>query len=109
MDKRKLIQLILHICDTHIDLYLTEKRSEEKLLQDIQLANSLKTWLGAKKGDGTEITVGTRENVFNSHFPKNFICFHESPLNVMRKYLFHPKKFFSFSNYLNFCLDFLVI
>ena len=33
--------------DTSKDLYLSEKQSEEKLLQGIQSANGLKTWVQA--------------------------------------------------------------
>ena len=35
--------------DTHKDLYLSEKESEEKLLQGIQSANGLKSRVGSKK------------------------------------------------------------
>ena len=33
----------------------------------------------------------------------------ESPLKLMKKILFHLKKLFSFSRYLSFCHEFLVI
>ena len=63
--------------DTSKDLYLSEKQREEKLLQGIQSANGLKTWVQAKNtnnrsnqrkysktnfGQGTEITKTTKEN-----------------------------------------------
>ena len=43
------------IYNTYKDLYLSEKEREEKLLQDIQLANGLKARVGAKKSDGTAL------------------------------------------------------
>ena len=48
------------IYDTYKDLYLTEKECEEKLLRGIQLANGLKARVGAKKADGTALTVTTQ-------------------------------------------------
>ena len=39
------------------DFYLSKKESEEKLLQVIQPANSLKDRTGTKKEDGTTLTV----------------------------------------------------
>ena len=39
------------IYDTYKDLYLSEKQLEKKLLQGIQSANGLKTWVNAKKAD----------------------------------------------------------
>ena len=50
------------IYDTYKDLYLSEKECEEKLLQGIQPANGLKARLGAKKADGTALTMTTQEN-----------------------------------------------
>ena len=50
------------IYDTYKDLYPSEKEREEKLLQGIQSANGLKRRLGAKKSDGTALTVTTQEN-----------------------------------------------
>ena len=51
------------IYDTHKDFYLSEKEHEERLLQGLQLANGLKAQLGAKKSDGTALTLTTQENV----------------------------------------------
>ena len=48
------------IYDTYKDLYLSEKEREEKLLQGIQSANGLQALAGAKKADGTELTVTTK-------------------------------------------------
>ena len=45
--------------DTSKDLYLSEKQREEKLLQGIQSANGLKTWVQAK----IPITKATKENI----------------------------------------------
>ena len=49
------------IYDTYKDLYLSEKEREEKLLQGIQSANGLKARVGAKKADGTALTVITQK------------------------------------------------
>ena len=52
------------IYDTYKDLYLSEKKREEKLLlQGIQSASSLKACVGAKKADGTALTMTTQENL----------------------------------------------
>ena len=56
------------IYDTYKDLYLSEKEHEQKLLQGIQSANSLKTRAGAKKADGTALTVTTKENAIKEKF-----------------------------------------
>ena len=50
------------IYDMYKDLYLSEKKREERLLQGIQSANGLKARVGAKKTDGTALTVTTKEN-----------------------------------------------
>ena len=60
------------IYDTYKDLYLSKKEREEKLLQDIQLANGLKARLGGKKGDGTALTMTTQENAIKKTFDKRF-------------------------------------
>ena len=60
------------IYDTHKDLYLSEKEREEKLLQGIQSVNGLKACVGAKKADGTGITITTQENTFKNTFNKRF-------------------------------------
>ena len=49
------------LCETYKHLYLSEKEREEKLLQGIQPANGLKVRLGAKKADGTALTVTTQK------------------------------------------------
>ena len=46
-------------CDAYKDLYLSEKEHEERLLQGIQPASGLKAWWGAKKSDGTVLTLTT--------------------------------------------------
>ena len=48
------------IYDAYKDLYLSEKEREEKLLPGIQPANGLKARLGAKKSDGTALTLTTQ-------------------------------------------------
>ena len=58
------------IYDRYKDLYLSEREREEKLLQDIQLANGLKVRVGAKKADGTALTVATQENAIKKTFDK---------------------------------------
>ena len=60
------------IYDTYKDLYLSEKEREEKLLQGMQLINGLKTRVGAKKADGTAVTVTTQENAIKETFGKRF-------------------------------------
>ena len=50
------------IYDMYKDLYLSEKKREERLLQGIQSANGLKARVGAKKTDGTALTVTTKAN-----------------------------------------------
>ena len=60
------------IYNTFKDLYLSEKEREEKLLQGIQSANGLKARLGAKKTDGTALTLTTQENAIEKTFDKRF-------------------------------------
>ena len=60
------------IYNTYKDLYLGEKEREEKLLQFIQLANGLRGRVGAKKADGTALTVTTQENAIKKTFDKRF-------------------------------------
>ena len=72
MDQRKLIRLITQIYDTYKDLYLSEKKREERLLQGIQSANDLQVRVQPKKADGTEITVTTTENAITKTFGKRF-------------------------------------
>ena len=60
------------IYDTHKGLYLSKKLREERLLQGIQSVNGLKTWLGAKKADGTELTVTDQENAIKKTLDKRF-------------------------------------
>ena len=45
--------------DTYKDLYLSEKEREVKLPQGIQLVNGLKVQVGAKKVEGSALTVTT--------------------------------------------------
>ena len=49
------------IYDTYKDLYLSEKEREKKILQGMQPAKGSKVWVGAKKADGTALTVITLE------------------------------------------------
>ena len=58
------------IYDTYKDLYLSEKEREEKLLQGIQSANGLKVRVGAKRSDGTVLTVTTQENAIKRRLIK---------------------------------------
>ena len=62
----------LDIVDTYKDFYLSKKEREEKLLQGIQSANGLKARLGAKKADGTALTMTTQENAIKKTFDKRF-------------------------------------
>ena len=61
------------IYDTYKGLYLSEKEREKKLLQGIQPANGLKTRVGAKKEDGTTLTMTTQENSIKKTFDKTFV------------------------------------
>ena len=60
------------IYDTYKDLYLSEKEREKRLLQDIQPASELKAHLGAKKADGTALTLTTQENAIKKTFDNRF-------------------------------------
>ena len=58
------------IYDTYKDLYLSKKEREERLLQGIQPANGLKAQVGARKADGTALTVTSQENAIRKTFEK---------------------------------------
>ena len=60
------------IYDTYKNLYLSKKEREEKLIQGIQSVNGLKVRVGAKKVDGTRLTVTTQENAIKKTFDKIF-------------------------------------
>ena len=60
------------IYDKYKDLYLSENEREKKLLQGIQSANGLKAQVGAKKSDGTALTVTTQENAIKKTLDKMF-------------------------------------
>ena len=60
------------IYDTYKDLYLSGKEREERLLQGIQSDNGLKARLGAKKADGTALTLTTQKNEIKKAFDKRF-------------------------------------
>ena len=60
------------IYDSYKDLFLIEKEREEKLLQGIQSPNGLKASAGAKKADGTALTLTTQENAIKKTFDKKF-------------------------------------
>ena len=60
------------VFDAYKNLYLSKKKREERILQGIQLANGLKALLGAKKSDGTELTLTTQENVIKKAYDKSF-------------------------------------
>ena len=61
------------IYDTYKDLYLSEKECKEKLLQGIQPVNDLKARVGAKKADGTALTLTTQKNAIKKTFDKRFV------------------------------------
>ena len=52
----------MYIYGTYKNLYLSKKEREEKLLQGLQPANGSNAWVGAKKADGTALTVTTQKN-----------------------------------------------
>ena len=56
--------------DTYKGLYLSKKEREEKLLQGMQSANALKTRVGAKKADGTALTVTIQKKAIRKTFDK---------------------------------------
>ena len=60
------------ICDLYKDFYLSEKEHEEKLLRGTYPANGLKARLGARKSDGTALTLTTQENAIKKTFDKRF-------------------------------------
>ena len=56
-----------------IQIFMTRSRIvKEKLLQCIQSTNGLKACLGAKKADGTALTVTTQDNEIKKTFDKSF-------------------------------------
>ena len=61
-----------NVYDTYMDLYLSEKEREEKLLQGIQLANGLKARVRAGKVDGTVLSLTNQENTIKKMFYKGF-------------------------------------
>ena len=61
------------IYDTYKDLYLSKKKGEERLLQGIQSVNGLKVRLGAKKVDGTALTVTDQENAIKKTLDRRFL------------------------------------
>ena len=78
------------IYDTYKDLYLSEKKREEKLLQGIQPANGLKARLDTKKTDGTALTLTTQENAMKKTFDKRF------PMPLDFDFFSHPVYPYSF-------------
>ena len=78
----KEIDVINNSCiyDGYKDLYLSEKEREERLLESIQPANGLKARLGAKKSDGTALTLTTQKNVIKKTYNKRFAI----PLDFLR-------------------------
>ena len=60
------------IYDTYKELYLGEKEHEEKLLKGIQSANGLNARVGAKKANGTALTLKTQENAIKKTFDNRF-------------------------------------
>ena len=55
------------IYDTYKGLCLSKKQREERLPQGIQSGNGLKARLGAKKADGTALTITTQENAIKKN------------------------------------------
>ena len=58
------------VYDTYKDLYLSEKKHEEKLLQGIQPANGLKAHVSAKKADSKALAVTTKKNAIKKTLDK---------------------------------------
>ena len=63
------------IHDMYKGLYLSEKEREENLVKGIQSANGLKARVGAKKTDGTALTVTTQENALKRRLIKGLQYF----------------------------------
>ena len=61
------------IYDTYKELYLSEKEHEEMLVQGTQSVNGLKARLGAKKADGTALTLTTQESAFKKTLDNQFV------------------------------------
>ena len=61
------------IFDTYKDLYLTKKLRENMQLQGIQPENGLKARVGAKKSDGTDLTLSTAENALKKTLGNRFM------------------------------------
>ena len=55
------------------ELYLSEKEHEEMLVQGTQSVNGLKARLGAKKADGTALTLTTQESAFKKTLDNQFV------------------------------------
>ena len=75
-----------NIFDTYEDLYLIEKERVAKMLESIQSKNGLEAWSGAKKADGTTITVTTKDSTIKKAFGKRFVIpmdfnFFKHPIN----------------------------
>ena len=60
---------IYDICKS---LNLSKKEGKERLLRGIQLTNTLKAQMGAKKTDGTALTLTTRKNAIKKALDKGF-------------------------------------
>ena len=60
------------IYEMYKELFLSKKEREERLLHGIQSANGLKAPVGAKKADGTELTLTTQENAVKKTFDNRF-------------------------------------
>ena len=58
------------VYDTYKDLYLSEKERKKRL--GIQSTNGLKARLGAKKANGTALTLTTQENTIKKRLIKDF-------------------------------------
>ena len=86
--RSKKIDVINNSCiyDAYKELYLSEKESEERMLQGIQPSNGLKILLGGKKSDGTALTLTTQENIFKKTYDKRFAI----PLDFDLKHPVYP-------------------
>ena len=62
----------LDVYDTYKNLYMSEKEREERLFQGRHSVNGLKARVGAKKTDGTALTITTQEIAIKRTFDKRF-------------------------------------
>ena len=61
-----------NVYDTHNDFYMTKDERKDALLQGIQGENGLKSRIGAKKTDGTELAINDEEKATSTTLNNKF-------------------------------------